>query len=781
VTDTLFNRMANTPDTSSNEPVSANDIPWDDTPPDIPFAPSQAYDEAPATPDLPLMSDIIDSLNPDQKTAVMATEGPVLVLAGAGTGKTRVLTTRIAHIMDQGLVNWPSHIMAVTFTNKAAREMRLRIEAMVGAHASSLWLGTFHSIALRMLRQYGELLGFGKEFTIIDTDDQIRLIKTLCKELNIDDKKYPPRVLAGTISGYKDKAMTPHKAIERYGDCIETYLYRIYQDRLKQLGVMDFGDLLLHGLTLLTDHAEVRQRYQNQFQYILVDEYQDTNVAQYLWLRLLAQEHTNICCVGDDDQSIYGWRGAEVDNILRFGKDFNNATIVKLECNYRSTQPILDAANALIACNRNRLGKQLYAHHNEGTPIEAVTLWDERAEAHFIADAITTARHDKTTSLNEMAILVRAGHQTRPLEECFLARNIPYRVIGGLRFYERLEIRDTIAYIRATIQPMNDLALERIINVPRRGVGGSTLEKIRVYARDFGISMSAAIRQMLEQGAFKGKQAAALSDLMDNFTKWHSEFQTNDHSDVVANIINESGYKAMWKAEKTPEAQGRVENLDELVTALKEFDSVEQFLEYVALVTESDSDTPEHMVSIMTMHGAKGLEFDMVFLAGWEEGLFPSQRAMDESGEKGLEEERRLAYVGITRARKNLTITTAANRFVYGETINTLPSRFIDELPANQVIRSNHVTQNNNNSSRTRSGQAQEFFRRKNASHSTSSQKSSAQQAIKKSGSGFTTGQRVFHQKFGYGKVIDISGTHITVAFEKSSTRTLLADYLQTA
>ena len=710
-------------------------------------------------------SAFLSGLNGEQKEAVETTEGPLLVLAGAGTGKTRVLTTRIAYILSQNLA-FSSQILAVTFTNKAAREMKLRIEKMVGPEAASgIWLGTFHSIALRILRRHADKAGLSSDFAVIDTDDQIRLIKQLMEENHIDDKKFPPKAAAAIIQRWKDRALNPKKATAMNEDSVAAKLYESYQRRLLTLSAVDFGDLLLHCIELFMNNSDILAEYHRRFRYLMVDEYQDTNIAQYLWLRLLAQGSQNLCCVGDDDQSIYGWRGAEVENILRFSKDFEGAKTIRLERNYRSTPQILASASAVIANNKDRLGKTLFSDHGEGEKIKLVSTWDERAEAQYIGQEIEALQKIKSLPLNNVAVLVRAGFQTRSFEECFISMGLPYRVLGGLRFYERMEIRDALAYIRAAAQPANDLALERIINTPKRGIGNSTLDSLREHARLAGISLQAAIKEKIENNELRPKLRDSLSLLLTNIENWRTAFSSSPHRDVVERIMEESGYLQMWKSEKTPEAQGRVENLKELITAIEEFDDINHFLEHVSLITDADDSPESDMVSIMTMHGAKGLEFDAVFLTGWEEGLFPSQRSIDEKGNSGLEEERRLAYVGITRAKKYLTITFAANRRVYGQWLSAIPSRFIDELPA-------EYSENISYGPAYSSPQTKPELHKKYNIPTTPSLHSA-------NNAKFSVRERIFHQKFGYGRILEISGKHLKIAFEKSSTRTLLEDYVK--
>ncbi|HEU5048195.1 MAG TPA: UvrD-helicase domain-containing protein [Rickettsiales bacterium] len=643
---------------------------------------------------------IIAKLNPEQRAAVMATEGPVLVLAGAGTGKTRVLTTRIAHILSSRRA-WPGQILAVTFTNKAAREMGERVEALLHGNrpqeteggvpnrVSSLnWLGTFHSIAAKILRRHAEVLGFTSSFTILNADDQLRLIKQLSNDLGVDEKQNPAKQMLGIIQSWKDQGLVPEKIsvadVGHGAGAKALLLYRAYQDRLKTLNAMDFGDLLLHNLTLFTEHPEIHKEIAGRFKYILVDEYQDTNVAQYLWLRLLAVGHKNICCVGDDDQSIYGWRGAEIGNILKFEKDFPGATVVRLERNYRSTGNILGAASQLIAHNTGRLGKTLWTEDDEGDKVRVCSLWDGDEEARFVGEE-TEAFQRSGSGLNDIAVLVRAGFQTRAFEERFLLIGVGYRVIGGLRFYERQEIRDAIAYLRIVSQPDDDLAFERIINTPRRGIGAATLEAIHSFGRAENISMTRATARLIESGKLKGKVAAALSALLSSFDRWRGLLGQQSIGEITDLVLDESGYRQMWKQETTPDAQGRLENLKELVRAMGEFETLTAFLEHVGLVMDMAEDSNGDMVSIMTLHAAKGLEFDHVFLPGWEEGLFPHQRSVDESGREGLEEERRLAYVGITRARKTCTISFAGSRRMYNQWQSNIPSRFLSELPKEHI------------------------------------------------------------------------------------------------
>ena len=642
----------------------------------------------------PRPPDYLSGLNPEQRLAVETTEGPVLVLAGAGTGKTRVLTTRIAHILSASKA-WPSQILAVTFTNKAAREMKERIGLLVGEQIEGMpWLGTFHAIGVRMLRKHAELVGLKSTFTILDTDDQIRLLKQVIQAEGLDDKRWTAKTLAGLIDGWKNKALGPDTIPEGdargFGDGKGRELYRAYQRRLTELNAADFGDLLLHPIAIFRNHADVLAEYHRRFRYILVDEYQDTNVAQYLWLRLLAQRPdggaVNLCCVGDDDQSIYGWRGAEVDNILRFEKDFPGATVIRLERNYRSTEHILGAASSLIANNESRLGKTLFTDlaDPDAERVKVHAAWDSEEEARAIGDEIE-ALQSKGARLNDIAILVRASFQMREFEERFVTLGLSYRVIGGPRFYERREIRDAMAYFRVVAQPADDLAFERIVNVPKRGLGDTTVRLVHDTARARQCPMLQAAADLIGTEELKPKPRSALREVVENFRRWSQALEKTPHVELAESILEESGYIDMWKADKSAEAAGRLDNIKELMEAMGEYESLRAFLEHVALVMDTSDDPEIDAVSIMTLHSAKGLEFETVFLPGMEEGLFPHQRSMDEGGRSGLEEERRLAYVGVTRARRNLHIWFAGNRRIHGLWQSTIPSRFVDELPEAHV------------------------------------------------------------------------------------------------
>ena len=742
-------------------------------------------------------------LNKAQKEAVEAVDGPVLVLAGAGTGKTRVLTTRVAHILMNRKAR-PWEILAVTFTNKAAREMRERVAKLIGGPVEGWWVGTFHAIGARILRSHAEAVGLKPNFTIIDTDDQIRLLKQIMDGHQIDDKKWPARVLLGVIQRWKDRGLTPEKVTtEEAGEFAEgliTILYEEYQARLQTINAVDFGDLLLHCLTLFINFPDTLSDYQKKFRYILVDEYQDTNVAQYLWLRLLAHGHRNICCVGDDDQSIYSWRGAEVGNILKFEKAFENATVIRLEQNYRSTRHILAAASGLIVHNEGRLGKTLWTGIETGEKVSVHGLWDGEAEARAIGDEVET-RQSRGKSLEEMAVLVRAGFQTREFEERLITLGIPYRVIGGPRFYERQEIRDAIAYFRVVISADDDLAFERIFNVPKRGLGKASLQAIHHLSRNQELSLFDAAHLIVETDELNSKGRSALRSLIQAFERWRNNLKVIPHSELASIILDESGYTEMWQYDKSPEAPGRLENLKELISGLEEFENIQGFLEHVSLVMENDANDAEEKITLMTLHAAKGLEFDTIFLPGWEEGLFPHQRSLDQEGLKGLEEERRLAYVGITRARKEVRITFAANRRIYNNWQNALPSRFIDELPEENVEVASELGLYGSQFQQLGTSAGTDRFGLGN-SHTTSFVDDPTGSARRRSGytreglvlegdaitvassgpeRGFKVGLRVFHQKFGYGRILYVDGNKLEVKFDKSGTKKVIDSFVESA
>lgn len=727
-------------------------------------------------------------LNEGQRAAVETVEGPVLVLAGAGTGKTRALTTRLAHILVQGYAH-PQAMLAVTFTNKAAREMKERVGQLVGRDVEGWWIGTFHALGARILRFHAEVVGLQSNFTILDTDDQLRLLKQICEAEGVDDKRWPARSLLGVIQRWKDRGLNPDKVSDieegvEHADGRAIELYRMYQDRLKVLNAADFGDLLLHCLTLFQAAPDILKNYQQRFRFILVDEYQDTNVAQYLWLRLLAQGYKNICCVGDDDQSIYSWRGAEVGNILRFEEDFPGARVVRLERNYRSTGHILGAASGLIANNEGRLGKTLWTEDSQGERVVVQGVWDGQEEARVVGDEIENF-HRNGMPLKEMAVLVRAGFQMREFEERLITLGVPYRIIGGPRFYERKEIRDAIAYLRMVVQPSDGLAFERIVNVPKRGIGEATVQVVHALSRTAAIPFAEAAARLIETDEIKPKQRKTLGGLLDDFDRWRSQLSTMRHADLAALILDESGYMDALRMDKAPEALGRIENLKELIPAIEEFETIQAFLEHVSLVMENDSDSSIDKVSVMTLHGAKGLEFDLVFLPGWEEGVFPHQRALDDGGQKGLEEERRLAYVGITRARKQAFIIHAANRRIYNQWQSALPSRFIDELPSEHIDRRGgrglygSQREFGGGSGLSDSGASGFTFAARKRRRPVIDAEAFDVAAINRPNSRFSVGQRVFHQKFGYGTILHSDGGKLEIAFEKAGTKKVMEDFVE--
>jgi DNA helicase-2/ATP-dependent DNA helicase PcrA len=748
-------------------------------------------------------------LNAEQREAVLTLEGPVLVLAGAGTGKTRVLTTRLAHILATRRA-WPSQILAVTFTNKAAREMKERIGALIGGTVEGMqWLGTFHAIGARILRRHAELAGLKSNFTILDQDDQLRLIKQVIEAANIDEKRWPARTLEILIDGWKNRGLAPADVPEAdaqsfaFGKGRE--LYRQYQARLKSLNAADFGDLLLEPIAILKGNHEILEEYQHRFRYMLVDEYQDTNVAQYLWLRLLSGANKNICVVGDDDQSIYAWRGAEVENILRFERDYPGAKVIRLERNYRSTPAILGAASGLIAANRARLGKTLWTESDkDGDKIRISGVWDAEEEARNVA-AEAENLHRQGHAYAEMAILVRASFQMREFEERFVALGIPYRVIGGPRFYERAEIRDAMAYLRVVAQGDDDLAFERIVNKPKRGLGDATIQALHNHARAANLPLLAAAAELSTTDEIAPKARNTLSSLAATFARWTQAAATLPHPDLAEIILDESGYTDMLKADKSPDAAGRLENLKELVRSMDAFESLAAFLEHVSLVMELENNTSEDRLNLMTLHAAKGLEFETVFLPGWEEGLFPSQRTMDEKGNAGLEEERRLAYVGLTRAKKRVFISFAANRRVHGQWQSALPSRFIAELPGTHVenmasegfygnygggFRDNQTGFGEANATSgtydspgwRRVEAARAGMRAQGPNHAPIiDAKAKVVATGDPSASKYEAGSRVFHQKFGYGRVVAVEGNKLLVDFDKAGSKRVMDGFVQKA
>jgi DNA helicase-2/ATP-dependent DNA helicase PcrA len=736
-------------------------------------------------------------LNESQLEAVTATDGPVLVLAGAGTGKTRVLTTRIAHLIA-GRKAWPSQILAVTFTNRAARQMVERVGMLVGGMVEGMpWLGTFHSIGAKILRRHAELVGLKSSFTILDDEDQLKLLKQLISAANVDEKRWPPRLMLALIDRWKNRGLTPEQVpadeAGKYADGKGVEFYTAYQARLKQLNAADFGDLLVECIVLFRKHPEILADFQKRFAYILVDEYQDTNVAQYLWLRLLAGQRHNICCVGDDDQSIYGWRGAEVDNILRFEKDFPGAKVVRLERNYRSTPHILAAASGLIAANQSRLGKTLWTDVEEGEKVTVNGVWDADEEARHVGDEIEALQH-KGSKLSDIVILVRASFQMRSFEERFIHLDLPYRVVGGPRFFERQEIRDGIAYLRIVAQPDDDLAFERIFNKPKRGLGDAALQSVHRMARAMNVGLLRAARQLVETDELSGRTRGALRDLVDSIGRWTNASTAINQMELAELILDESGYTAMWQADKSPEAPGRLENLKELVRSMEQFENLRGFLEHVSLVMEVEQSTTSDKLTIMTLHSAKGLEFDTVFLPGWEDGLFPSQRTMEESGLAGLEEERRLAYVGLTRARKRAKISYALNRRVHGMWQSGIASRFISELPAAAVVMENEpgnmgqAALGFSTAPSFSSGYSSPGWRRAQ----TQSGRTFGRMPLLEgqaelvattdpSATDLSKGVRVFHQKFGYGRITAVDGNKLTVAFEKAGEKRVIANFVSRA
>ncbi len=838
--------------------------PFDDEEPpfDLPEAPSQAARRASAPAQAappPQMSNsaralraqppapYLQGLNPEQRAAVETLDGPVLVLAGAGTGKTRVLTTRISHILAQGRA-FPSQILAVTFTNKAAREMKERVSHLVGGAVEGMpWLGTFHSIGVKILRRHAELIDLKSGFTILDTDDQIRLLKQVIEAEHLDKDRWPARQLAGMIDGWKNKGLTPDKVPAgeafAFGNGKGGKLYAAYQKRLKELNACDFGDLLLECLRLFREHPDVLAEYQKRFRFILVDEYQDTNVAQYLWLRLLAKRPDgsppNVCCVGDDDQSIYGWRGAEVDNILRFDKDFPGAKVIRLERNYRSTGHILAAASGLIAKNAARLGKTLFTDAEKGAKVTLTGVWDDEEEARGIGEEIEALRK-QGHKLSQIAILVRASFQMRVLEDRFITLGLPYRVIGGPRFYERAEIKDAIAYLEVVHNPSNDLKFERIVNVPKRGIGDTAVQRVHELARARDLPLFQAAREIVETEELTGKARRSLNELTHAFARWRGMVETTKHTELAQLILDESGYTAMWQADKSPQAQSRLENLKELIRFMDQFDNLAGFLEHVSLVADADQADDGDRVSIMTLHAAKGLEFLTVFLPGWEEGLFPHQRSLDESGVAGLEEERRLAYVGLTRARRHARVSFAQNRRTRGLYQSATPSRFVDELPGEHLdiveakspyggggaayrnlgysnpygaSRFDERAQASFTSSYDTPGwqRAKEFRRERDegapsgygrergegATNFSRDAERKAQRAKAARGgpvtiegelvasstasSRYSVGQRVLHLKFGYGRVTAVDGNKLTIHFDKAGEKKVVDSFVKAA
>jgi DNA helicase-2/ATP-dependent DNA helicase PcrA len=757
-----------------------------------------------APPEAPEAPAWLDGLNPPQKQAVLTTEGPVLMLAGAGTGKTAALTARLAYLIRTRLA-WPSEILCVTFTNKAAREMRHRVGQLIGDAVEGMpWLGTFHSICARMLRRHAELVGLQSNYTIIDTDDQLRLLKQLINDNDLDEKRWPARQLAGLIDRWKNRGLNPEELDaaenEAYANGKGQTMYAAYQARLKALNACDFGDLMLHMLNIFRRERDILESYQNRFKYVLVDEYQDTNAVQYLWLRLLAQTRKNICVVGDDDQSIYSWRGAEVANILRFEKDFPGAAVIRLEQNYRSTPQILAAASGLIATNSGRLGKTLWTELPAGEKVRVIGVWDAPEEARRVGEEIERLEREGL-ALEQIAILVRAQYQTREFEDRFIQIGLNYRIVGGFRFYERAEIRDALAYLRLIAQPADDLAFERIHNQPKRGLGAKALEAMHRHARATGQPLAAAALQLADTDELPARSRATVANLMAGFLRWRAMAETVTPAELLRTVLEETGYTAMLAAERSAESAGRQDNLIELGRAMEEYETLGDFLEHVSLVMDNDAADETEKVTIMTIHAAKGLEFDHVFLPGWEEGVFPSQRALDEGGLAVLEEERRLAYVAITRARRRCTILHAANRRIYGTWSSSIPSRFIAELPADHIQvettmtggaslwRANWQEQEDPFAHVSRDRPDRSHARGPGWQRALSTGYDAAPKRLQEPGRSAASfaakprpdiaiGARVFHDKFGYGEVVGQEGNKLEIEFETSGRKRVIDSFV---
>jgi DNA helicase II / ATP-dependent DNA helicase PcrA len=759
----------------------------------------------PESPALSPEAPYLQGLNAPQREAVLATEGPVLVLAGAGTGKTAALTARLAHLIATRKA-WPSQILSVTFTNKAAREMRERVGRLSGGALEGMpWLGTFHSVAAKMLRVHAELVGLHSNFTILDTDDQLRVLKQLIQAANLDEKRWPARQLAGLIDRWKNRGWTPQQVdageSEAFAAGRGSELYAQYQERLKTLNACDFGDLLLHMLVIFRKHSDVLEGYRERFRYLLVDEYQDTNSAQYEWLKRLAEPRRNLCCVGDDDQSIYSWRGAEVANILRFEKDFPGAKIVRLEQNYRSTSHILAAADGLIAHNAGRLGKTLWTDAGEGEKVRIIGVWDGPEEARRVGEE-TESHMRSGGSLDDVAILVRAQFQTREFEERFIAIGLPYQIIGGFRFYERAEIRDAVAYLRLINQPADDLAFERTVNTPKRGIGDKALATIHAHARSIQQPLLLAAASLVGTDELTPQARRSLTNFVADIARWREMLATLPHPELARIMLDESGYTAMLQTDRSAESAGRLENLAELTRAMEEYESLQAFLEHVSLVMDNDEARQGERVTIMTIHAAKGLEFDIVYLAGWEEGVFPSQRALDEGGLASLEEERRLAYVAITRARRRATIIHAANRRIYGQWTSSIPSRFLAELPQAHIEQETTMTGGESLWRAQWSERADPFAHLGPAQSMRASTRGPGWQRASRDGrfnaqpqrviearasavslgnqgrTDLSLGQRVFHGKFGYGTIAAIEGNKLEIDFEHAGRKKVLDSFV---
>ena len=733
--------------------------------------------------------EIFKRLNDPQKEAVYHTQGPILVLAGAGTGKTGVLTTRLIRLLIEKIA-LPGEILSVTFTNKAANEMRERITNQIGDMSSGLkWLGTFHSVGAQILRFHPNKLGLENDFIILDTDDQVRLLKQIIKDENIDDKRWPAKQLLNLIDKWKNKGLYPEDISSNDGDYFANgkghLLYKIYQERLKYFNAVDFGDLILESIRLFENNQDILESYQNRFKYILVDEYQDTNVSQYKLLKLLTGKYQNICCVGDDDQSIYSWRGAEISNILRFEKDFPEAKTIRLEENYRSTGHILTAASKLIENNESRLGKTLWTNSGEGEKITVKSNWDGEEEARQITSELEKLSL-KNYNLDETAILVRASFQMREFEDRFISVGLPYKVIGGPRFYERKEIRDVNAYLRLATQPNDSLALERIINTPKRGIGETSVKKIRDRSKENNKPLIESIKELIDEKSFKGKTADSLDKLVKLVFHWNQLIKEEDKVDIAEIIIEDSGYLEMLRNDKSLTAEGRVENVYELFRSLEPFESIKAYLEHISLVMEIDSNQYGKKVSLMTLHAAKGLEFDYVFLPGWEEGVFPNQRAVDEGGLEALEEERRLAYVGVTRAKKKASIYYAANRRMHNQWISSIPSRFVTELPEENI-----ETDLSNYAGEKELFKEQEYIdfdqseyetpgwerARFESKSRTIEHKNSENYVV--NDTPFELNENVTHKKFGKGIILSIDGKKLTINFGSKGTRKVMENFVE--
>ena len=731
----------------------------------------------------------LGTLNKSQLEAVENTEGPNLVLAGAGTGKTRVLTTRVAHIIDNKLA-FPSQILCVTFTNKAAREMSERIQNLVSVQMDRIpWIGTFHSIGAKIIRNHAEIIGLKPSFTILDKDDQLSLIKQILQSENLDQSKYVPKYIQSRIDQWKNKALNPDDikadSLDNISDDKTLDIYKLYQQRLFQINCLDFGDLLLQCINLFKNE-DVLKRYSKNFKYILVDEYQDTNTAQYQWLKFLSSANQNICCVGDDDQSIYSWRGAEIDNMLRFEKDFGNTKTTRLEENYRSTNNILKSASSLISYNEARLGKELYSDQGKGDPVYIHLVNSSRDEATFVAQEIMKLR-DKNPDLNNIAVLVRAVFQSREIEESLIKYSVPYRIIGGIRFYERAEIKDAVSYLRLVYENQDDVAFERAVMTPKRGIGEKSFNQIIEVSKNKQISLFKASKLLSGTDEVNKKASSSLDAFIKVIERGISMIETTQYSEILKVLLDESGYMNMLKNDKNVSAQTRIENIKELILAMEDYNSIEEFLEHVSLVTSIDENNEDNKVNLMTLHAAKGLEYDFVFLPGWEEGLFPHQKTIDESGNKGIEEERRLAYVGITRARKTVNISSSMSRRFQNNWMPSLQSRFIEELDQDIIKMVNHISDHLDKFDDFDEFNQDFDFKPKRISLNSSK------------GSGYRTvlnmeeenvkdinddiilqiGQLVKHKKFGVGKIQDIDGSNAVVDFDKHGKKKLISDFLK--